>query len=130
MNDAELTRIIEKTAEQTVIKLKMAGLMKDKKKSLKKMDELLRAYPTFKKSASKEKTAKLTTQVEKALASIKNDPYYDIIELYYFEKQSRDAIAEYYDTTGTTITRNKQKLLEKLALMIFSEDVIREIFLS
>lgn len=46
----------------------------------------------------------------------------------YFENQTREYIAEYFDTTTTTVTRNKNRLINKLKMMIFSDEAIREMF--
>ena len=131
MTEKEIEKMIDKMVNETVIKLKMAGLMKDNRKTAtEKLEELLRNFPTFKAvSDRREETAKLVTQVEQALATIKNDPYYECIEMFYFENQTRDAIAAYFRTTPTTISRNKTRLLKELTPRLFSSDVIFEIFL-
>lgn len=128
--DKETREIIERTVALTVIKLKMAGLLKDKRKTAtEKLEEILRGFPIFKATDGK-KTAKLVAQVERALATIKNDPYYEVIELFYFEGQSRESIAGYFNTSPTTISRNKARLLKKIAPQLLSDDVIFEIFLT
>lgn len=107
----------------------MAGLMKDDRKTAyEKTEELLRNYNAFKKS-DQPYTIKLVKKIHAALDMITNDVYYDIIPMYYFENESREVIAEYYDTTVTTISRNKTRLINKLKVQLFSDDVIYELFL-
>lgn len=131
MTDQEIKKYIDDTVNATVLKMKMAGLLKEKRKtSVEKLEELLRNYKTFKKIKGKKYTEKLVHQIDQALESIIDDPYYSIIELFYFENKTRDSIAEHYNTTVTTISRNKTRLLKKLAPFIFSDEVIFEIFLN
>lgn len=130
MNDDELKAIINDTVNATVLKMKMAGLLKDDRRTaIEKLEELLRNYPVFKTITDQEYTVKLVAKVDAALAEIANDPYYDVIRMFYFEGMTRDFIAMEYDTSITTISRNKTRLLNQLKLMLFSDDVIYELFL-
>ena len=82
----DIKDIISDTVNETVAKMKMAGLTKDSRKTaIEKLEELLRNYPTFKAVEGKEVTAKLVTKVDEALKSIEGDPYYDVIRMFYFE---------------------------------------------
>ncbi len=122
-------KVIEDTVNRTVLKLKVAGLMRDDRKTAaQKTEELLRKYPRFKLS-DQPYTKKLCERIVLALDTIQDDPYFDIIELYHFEGRSREDVAEYFDTSETTISRNKKRLLEKLADVLFSDDLIYELFL-
>lgn len=125
----DVESIIENTVNKTVLKLKMAGLMKDNRKSaFQKTEELLRNYYIFKQS-DQPYTKKLIEKIDYAMDTIKSDPYYDIIILYYFDGCSRESVAECFDTTVTTISRNKTRLINKLKTALFSDDVIYELFL-
>lgn len=129
MQDHEIKRIINDTVNATVLKLKMAGLMKDDRKSAyQKTEELLRNYNAFVES-DQPYTQKLVRKIDEALDSIKDDIYYEIIPMVYFEGDTREAVAEYFDTTVTTISRNKNRLVNKLKVRLFSDDVIYELFL-
>ena len=127
----EINEIIQETVDRTIIKLKLAGLMKDDRQgAFEKTEQLLKNYNQLKKSYSEDGTAKKFVDiVDKALIELYDDLYYDIIPMMYFEGQSREAIAEYFDTTVTTISRNKKRLVEKLKCLIFADDVIYELFL-
>ena len=125
----DIKQIINDTVNATVLKLKMAGLMKDDKKSAyQKTEELLKKYNAFKES-DQPYTKKLVREIDMALEDIKDDLYYDIIIMSYFEGRSREYMAEYFDTTVTTISRNKNRLINKLKARLFSDDVIMEVFL-
>ena len=130
MNDIEIRQVISDTVNETVLKMKMAGLMKDNRKSAtEKLEELLRNYPTFKKINDKDYTVKLVQKVDEAMQTIAGDPYYDVIRLFYFEDQTRESIALDYGCTETTISRNKTRLLNRLKTILFSDEVIFELFL-
>jgi RNA polymerase sigma factor (sigma-70 family) len=113
----------------TVLKLKSAGLMKeDRKTAVQKTEELLRNYPKFKLS-DQEHTKELCRKIETALDTIRSDYYFEVISLYYFERYTREEVAVHFNTSETTISRNKSRLLSELAAVLFSDDFIYEIFL-
>lgn len=129
MSEYDIKQIINDTVNNTVLKLKMAGLMKDgRKTAYEKTEELLRNYNAFKKS-DQPYTVKLVKKIDAALNTIKDDIYYEIIPMYYFENKTREVIAEYFNTTVTTISRNKTRLINKIKPILFSDDVIYEFFL-
>lgn len=124
-----IDEIIEDTVNRTVLKLKLAGLMKDDRKTAaQKTEELLRNYPSFKLS-DQPYTKKLCQKIETALKTIQNDYYYEIIALYYFERMTREEVAERFNTSETTISRNKRRLIDNLSAVLFSDDLIYELFL-
>ena len=123
--------IIKQTVDYTIMKIKLAGLMKDNRQTaFQKTEQILRSYNDMKKSYSENGTAKKFVDIiDNALTQLYDDLYYDIIPMIYFEKKSREEVAEYFDTTTTTISRNKRRLVEKLKVLIFADDVIYELFL-
>jgi RNA polymerase sigma factor (sigma-70 family) len=125
----DVDQIIEETVNMTVLKLKSAGLMKeDRKTAVQKTEELLRNYPKFKLS-DQEHTKELCRKIETALDTIRSDYYFEVISLYYFERYTREEVAVHFNTSETTISRNKSRLLSELAAVLFSDDFIYEIFL-
>ena len=111
--------------------MKMVGLVKDNTKTaFQKTEEILRNYPTFKKIKDQPYTVKLVKQIEEALEEIRDDPYYDIIPMYYFEDETRENIALTLETTVRTVARNKRRLIDYLKVKLFSDSCIYEIFLS
>lgn len=121
-------KIIEDTVNRTVLKLKVAGLMKDDRKSAaQKTEELLKNYPRFKLS-DQPYTKKLCAKIEAAMKTIQCDYYYEIIALYYFEQMTREEVAEHFNTSETTISRNKKRLIDNLSAVLFSDEVIYELF--
>ena len=122
--------LIKQTVDYTIVKLKLSGLMKDNSQNaFQKTEQVLRNYEELKRSHSEDGTAnKFVNIINDALKSIEDDDYYDIIPMIYFEGQSREDIAEFFDVTVTTISRNKTRLINKLKTLIFADDVVKEIF--
>ena len=128
MIDESIKEVIDETATVTVQKMQMAKLIKDGTKSaFQKTEEVLRNYPTFKRIKDKPYTVNLVNKVEEALDEIKEDPYYDIIQMFYFENETRESIALTLDITVRTVARNKRRLVNELKVKLFSDDCIREI---
>lgn len=48
--------------------------------------------------------------LEKALSAIEDDPYFDIIPLYYARGYTNEKIAELLNVETSTVTRNKKRL--------------------
>jgi DNA-directed RNA polymerase specialized sigma subunit len=126
--------LIQKVTNETIIKLKKSGLINESdKKSFKKTEEVLRNYKEYQNAiaADKEgtaKTQKLVNIIEAALRSIEDDIYYEIINMFYFKGDTREEIAEYFNCDVKTITRNKRRLINKMKLIIFSDQTIMELF--
>lgn len=66
--------------------------------------------------------------IEDALDNLKDDPYYDLIRMRYFDGCSREAIAEHFDCDVRTVNRNKNRLINLLQIRLFSDEVIQQIF--
>lgn len=96
--------------------MKQLELLKhNNKNSLEVTEEMLYLYPLNKKL------------IDEALETIKNDVYYNIIELWYFEKLTKIEIAFTYNTSVSTIYRNRKRLLIELTKKISPEKYILEV---
>lgn len=73
-------------------------------------------------------TKRFINIIDSALMKIKNDDYYKLIVLKYFEGKTHEEIAEICGKDVSTITRNKNRLINKLKITLFSDDVIHEIY--
>lgn len=123
-----IDEIIKKTVSETVLRLKVAGLLKDNHRTAyQKTEDLLKNYGAFSVSGDLD-AEKMILQIESALQVIRNDYYYDIIPMYYMRGVTRDEIAEAFDTSPTTISRNKSRLIRQLSAVLFSSDYIRQIY--
>ncbi len=73
-------------------------------------------------------TKNLISVIDKNLEKLRDDEYYEIIKLKYFENKKGDEIAEYFNVEPSTITRNKNRLINILKIYLFSDDVVNELF--
>ena len=73
-------------------------------------------------------TKRFIAIIDDALEKIKDDPYSDLIRMIYFEKQSNEDVADYFNVDSSTIRRNRKTLIKKLSIYLFSDDVISELF--
>jgi len=69
----------------------------------------------------------VVNMVERALGTIRNDKYYKIIEMKYFDDMTFEHISEKLDISVITAKRYKNKMIRQLQLVIFSDDVIKNI---
>ena len=69
----------------------------------------------------------VVNMVERALEIIKNNKYYDIIVMKYFEELTFEHIAEKLNISVITAKRYKNYMIRQLQLVIFSDDVIKNI---
>lgn len=123
----KVTELIDETAYKIVAELKNADLIKSNKLgTFKKTEKVLYEYSDWKESDGKE-TRKLVKQIEKALKKIEAEPYYELIELKYFKGWTHERIAEYFDVDEKAIRYQRQKLIERLRPIIFSDEFIHEL---
>ena len=66
--------------------------------------------------------------IDDAIEYLRDDDYYELIRLRYFEGCSREEIAEYFNCDVKTVTRNKNRLINLLQIRLFSDEVIQQIF--
>lgn len=131
MNDEKsVKKIIDDTVNATVAKLKLSGLMKDNGlTAFQKTEKALRLYQSIKDGHSEKGISdNFVELIDNALDQLKDDIYYEIIPMTYFEGKTREQIAEYFDTTVTTISRHKTRLINRLTPKLFSDDTIIELF--
>ena len=83
--------------------------------------EVLEAY-----RAAKERTERLISKIDRALNEIKQDPKYFIIQEKYFsdEKHSNEKIAEKFGINEKTVRRHRNRLINKLQILLFGADAL------
>ena len=123
LNTEEIEYIVKKTIKE----MRAAGMIREGYKPVtQRTEELLSYYPKLKIS-NKPYTIEAVKKIEAALNTIRDDQYYEIIDLYYFQNLSREIIAEHFNTNEKTITRNRRRLLKSLSVVIYSDDVVSEL---
>lgn len=83
-----------------------------------------------------ERTKIIIKHIDRVLDKFKDDPYFDIIKLYYFDGKSYEQIAEFYDnknkkefsqTASSTISRNKNRLVNAIKVLLLPNEFLSEI---
>lgn len=126
-----IEKIIQQTAEATAREvLKQCKEKREKDSQLgsfKKTEKILYEYPRWQNLQINE-TEKFCALVQKALESISDDPYFQIIELKYFQKWTHERIAEYFGVDVSVISKRRTKLINALRPLIFSAEYIKELY--
>jgi DNA-directed RNA polymerase specialized sigma subunit len=76
------------------------------------------------KVASIGRTRKQVQRIERALETVKDDLYYDIIPLKYFDGLSGEDIADRLNCEERTYRRHKNRLINKLKVVLFGADAL------
>lgn len=74
--------------------------------------------------ASMERTRLEINRIDRALETIKDDMYYDIIPMKYFDESKIESIAEHFGKDESTIKRNKSRLVRKIMVVLFGADAL------
>lgn len=133
MTDDKIKQIIMETANNaataTVLKLKAAGLLRDNNKTAyEKTEALLRQYPDLCK-VQEPYAVKVVAEIDACLADVSNEPYADVIRLYYFAGMTNEACADTMICDERTCRRNRKKLVEQFSARLASDDFIRELLM-
>lgn len=74
--------------------------------------------------------------IDKVLLTFKNDPYYDIIRLKYFENKTIEEIAAFYDsklkktdklTANSTISKNDARLINAIRVLLIPNIYVNDL---
>ena len=76
--------------------------------------------------ASVQDTVRVISMIDKCMASLANDPYYDILEMRYFEGRTQEDIALEFGCSQVTISNNKNRLIKELSMRLFPNQIIEE----
>jgi hypothetical protein len=127
VNDKEIKQLISDTVNTTVAKLQAAGLLRDNSKTAyEKTEALLWQYPTL-KEATTPYARRVVARIEWLLAEAKNEPYADVIRLYYFDGLKNAACAQVLACGERTARRYRVALVQQFSVRLASDEFIREL---
>lgn len=66
-------------------------------------------------------------KINNIINSLKDEKYYEIIRLKYFEGKTIDEMCEYFEVSDTTIKKAKNKLINEIRVLLFPNNVINEL---
>ena len=75
---------------------------------------------------SVEGTVQAIALIDKCMAALKNDPYYEILEMRYFEGRTQEDMAVRLGCVQSNISYHRSRLVKELAMRIFPNQVIDE----
>lgn len=64
--------------------------------------------------------------IDKGMASLRNDPYYKILEMRYFDGRTQEDIALKFNCTQQNISKNKSRLVRELSMRLFPNQAVGE----
>lgn len=106
-------------------KSKSITVMSSEHVKLEENDLLDMTIKNIKKSIIKTQT--VLNYIDNILSKFKNDPYYNIIELKYFEKMTQEEIAERLQKDVSTINRNKNRLVNEIKVYLMPNYIITDL---
>lgn len=98
----EIEKVIEQTVIKTVDRLKALGVIKTTDDMI--LEESSQLLKDFYKRGAKD------ASVNYALQTVRFDPYFRIILMYYQDGKTLSEIAEALDVDTSTVSRNKKRL--------------------
>lgn len=129
MEDEKIQQIIRDTVATTVQQLRAAGLLQDSSISAyKKTEMLLRQYPELQKS-QEPYARRVVQEIDACLADAANEPYVDVIRLFYFAGMKNAACAATLICDERTARRNRTRLVQQFSVRLASDDFIKELLL-
>lgn len=128
--DELIGKSAEKTARAIVAEMKRAGMIKENHlSSFKKTERALYEFYEWKKQGQlSDETKRFCDLIEKSLERVREDPYFEIIELKYGIGWTHEHIAEYFNVDVSVISKRRTKLINQLRPIIFSDDFIHELY--
>lgn len=127
MNNEEIKQLITATVNETVAKLQAVGLLKDSTlTAYEKTEALLRKYPELQKVQTPY-ARRVVAEIDQCLADAENEPYLDVIRLYYFGGLKNAACAKVLACGERTARRYRVALVQQFSVRLASDEFIREL---
>ena len=65
-------------------------------------------------------------KIDNAMYALRNDPYYPILEMRYFNGRTQEDIALELKCSQQNVSKNKSRLVKELAMRLFPDQVAKE----
>lgn len=128
MTNDEIKRLVQDTVTTTVMQLKAAGMLQpvNQKTAIQKTEELLRQYPQL-RGIQEPYAQRVVQEIDALLAEAENEPYVDVIRLYYFGGLTNEGCANTLCCDERTCRRYRKKLVQRFSARLASDEFIREL---
>lgn len=127
MNDKEVRQIIKDTVAATIQQLQAAGLLSNNNMTAYQKTEALLWQYTKLKGLQEPYAQRVVREIDACLAEAENEPYLDVIRLYYFAGNKNAACAKIMCCDERTCRRYRKKLVEQFSARLASDEFIREL---
>lgn len=128
MTNEEIKQLVKETVINTVSQLKAAGMLQpvSEKTAVQKTEELLRQYPQL-KGVQEPYAQRVVEEIDRLLDEAENEPYVDVIRLYYFGGLTNEGCANNLCCDERTCRRYRKKLVKQFSVRLASDEFIREL---
>lgn len=128
MTNEEIKQLVQQTVVSTVAQLKTAGMLQPvtQKTAVQKTEELLRQYPQL-RGIQEPYAQRVVAEIDALLAEAENEPYVDVIRLYYFGGLTNEGCANTLCCDERTCRRYRKKLVQQFSVRLASDEFIREL---
>lgn len=128
MTNEEIKALVKDTVVNTVLQLKAAGMLQPvtQKTAVQKTEELLRQYPQL-RGIDEPYAQRVVQEIDALLAEAENEPYVDVIRLYYFGGLTNEGCANTLCCDERTCRRYRKKLVQQFSVRLASDEFIREL---
>lgn len=128
MTNEEIKELVQQTVVSTVAQLKTAGMLQPvtQKTAVQKTEELLRQYPQL-RGIQEPYAQRVVREIDALLAEAENEPYVDVIRLYYFGGLTNEGCANTLCCDERTCRRYRKKLVKQFSVRLASDEFIKEL---
>lgn len=129
MDKDEIKHIIDASVTAAVEKLQSLGMLRDNSlTAYEKTEKLLRKYPDL-KAAGTPYARRVADEIDRCMADAAQDPYVEVIRLYYFQGMKNAACARAMNCGERTCRRYRVALVQRFSTRLASDEFIRELLL-
>lgn len=128
MTSDEIKQLVQYTVTNTVAQLKALGMLQpvSQMTAKQKTEELLRQYPRL-QGIDEPYARRVVQEIDTLLDQAKNEPYVDVIRLYYFGGLTNEGCANALCCDERTCRRYRAKLVQQFSVRLASDEFIREL---
>lgn len=124
--EAKLWVQLKALIRTVIMELQSMGLIPRGKSAIQKTEELLRQYPQL-RGVQEPYAQRVVQEIDALLAEAENEPYVDVIRLYYFGGLTNVACANALCCDERTARRYRKQLVQRFSARLASDEFIREL---
>lgn len=126
LQEGKIYNIFKSLISLVITELQRLGLLAQGKTAVQKTEELLRQYPQL-RGVQEPRAQRVVQEIDRLLAEAENEPYVDVIRLYYFGGMTNEGCANTLCCDERTCRRYRKKLVQRFSVRLASDEFIREL---